>query len=138
MTDMQSKAAYLLVDAGVRYWEDACINGDEDFDGDLIPFRNGDRWQPVIRLADGVIEDWPAGVAASIFYKVCDDGVYHLLDEGRQVIAKWKGDYVPDSFLCIGEDGFGDYIGLEVDAHGKILGWQQPRVDPSEWEVVSS
>ena len=138
MTDLQSQAVYLLVDAGVRYWEDSEVDERPDNDGTLIPFRQGDRWQPVIRLADGVIEGWPTRLTANIFYKVCDDGVYHLLDQGRQAIARWKDYYVPDRLLSLelGLDGFGDYIALKVDGNGKILGWEPPTLNPSEWEPV--
>lgn len=136
MIDLQSRAIYLLVDAGVRYWEDGQVNGAEDQSGDLIPFRNGDRWQPVIRLTDGYIEGWPARTTADVYYKVCDDGVYHLLDENKQAIARWKDCYVPDRILCIDEDGFGDYIGLEIDGDGRIKGWEPPGLVASEWEPV--
>jgi len=136
MTDLQSKAVYLLVDAGVRYWEDAMVNHVSDLDGSLMPFRQGDRWQPIIRLADGVVEGWPARLTAHTYYKVCDDGVYHLLDENRRAIARWKGHYVPDKILCIDEDGFGDYIALEIDGNGQILGWEPPALDSSEWGPV--
>lgn len=136
MIDLQSRAVYLLVDAGVRYWEDCEVNGVEDLNGDLIPFRNGDRWQPVIRLADGHIEGWPARARADVYYKVCDDGVYHLLDGDRQAIAKWKGYYVPDRILCIDEDGLGEYICLRVDCDGRIEGWEPPDLVASEWEPV--
>ena len=62
----------LRVSAGVRYWEDASVNGVEDTDGTLIPFRKGDLWCPIIDLETGQIYDWPAGANAYIHYKVCD------------------------------------------------------------------
>jgi hypothetical protein len=134
--EVLQRAVYLLVDAGVRYWEDAEVDGRQDVDGTLIPFRQGDRWQPLIRLADGTIEGWPARVFAEIHYKVCDDGVYHLLDENRQAIVRWKGYYVPDQLLCVGAEGFGDYIILEVAGDGEILDWKPPSLVASEWEPV--
>lgn len=33
----------LEVRAGVRYWEDATVNGNEDSEGELIPCREGDN-----------------------------------------------------------------------------------------------
>ena len=51
--------AYIEASAGVRYWEDATINGKDDTDGTLTPLRTGTNWCPVIRLADGVVMDWP-------------------------------------------------------------------------------
>lgn len=140
----------LIVSAGVRYWEDATVNGVEDTEGTLIPFRDGDYWCPVIDLRDGTIKDWPKGTTASIHYKVCDDGEYWLADEAGVKRFKWRGDYVPDRFLCHGDDGFGDYIILDVDANGYIqnysipsIAWSPPEsvntVGPySDWAVVTS
>lgn len=49
------QATYIEVSAGVRYWDDATVNGTTDTDGTLIPLRKGDNWEPVIRLADGMV-----------------------------------------------------------------------------------
>ena len=47
----------LLVEAGVRYWEDATVNGVEDENGDLIPcrFNGSDLWKPIIDIETGII-----------------------------------------------------------------------------------
>lgn len=127
------KAKFIEVDAGVRYWEDATVNGEPDEDGSRIPFRVGDRWRPVIELESGRVVDWPAGVTADIHYKVCDDGHYWLLDDARRQVGKWWGHYVPDAFLCHGDRGYGDYIILTVGEDGIIAGWKRPSVDPAEW-----
>ena len=132
---MQPK--YIEVSAGIRFWEDAIVNGVEDFDGSSMPLRVGDKWCPTIRLEDGYIVGWPEGTTADVHYKVCDQGEYWLTtDNGR--VAKWRGDYVPDDFLCHGEDGFGDYIIFEVGADGKIKGWQQPVIYADWWPAVVS
>lgn len=120
---------YIEVSAQVRYWEDATINGQEDTDGTLTPFRNGNNWCPVIRLSDGAVMDWPSGMVADIHFKVCDAGEYRLMDENRQGIAKWAGYYVPNNFLCHGGNGYGDYIILKVDADGHIKGWKTPEIE---------
>lgn len=125
--------AYIEVRAEVRHWEDATVNGVEDSDGSLVPLRDGDLWAPVIRLCDGAVMDWPAGVEADVHYKVCDQGEYWLLDEARNRTAKWASDYVPDEFLCHGDHGYGDYIIFRVGADGKIERWRTPGIDPSEW-----
>ena len=127
------KAEYIEVSAQVRYWEDARINGKEDEHGELVPLKNGSLWVPEIRLADGQIMEWPEGTEASIHYKVADQGEYWLLNEARDRIAKWKGSYVPDDFLCHGDEGYGDYIIFKVDPAGKIIGWIRPDVDPERW-----
>lgn len=81
MPDIQ--ATYIEVSAEVRYWEDSKINGVEDENGTLTPFRSGDLWCPVIRLEDGTVMDWPAGMVADFHFKVCDAGQYWLLDDSR-------------------------------------------------------
>lgn len=120
---------YIEVCAGVRYWEDAAINGTDDENGVLTPFRRGDNWCPVIRLIDGVVMEWPAGTVADIHFKVCDDGEYWLLDADRKRIAKWSGFYVPNDFLCPGDNGYGDYIILKIDAEGRISKWNAPSIE---------
>jgi hypothetical protein len=112
---------YLKVEAGVRYWEDATVNGEEDSDGGLIPFRNGGCWSPVIDLETGTVENWPGGTVADVHYKVCDDGRYTLLNEDREVVKTIDG-YVPD-IMCPEESGYGDYIIMKIDGGGKISGW---------------
>lgn len=127
---------YLEVKAGVRYWEDATIDGVEDVLGDLTPFRVGDHWCPVIELETGIIQGWKTGMTAFIHFKICDDGEYWLLDENRKRIAKWSGDYVPDKYLCHGDKGYGDYIILDIDKNGKIIDYKKPRIDCSDWKAI--
>jgi hypothetical protein len=126
------RATYIEVEAEVRYWEDASVNGHEDTDGTLIPFRLGNKWCPVIRLEDGWIVNWPECTTADVHYKVCDQGEYWLRDEEKR-IAKWSGDYVPNDFLCHGDQGYGDYIIFQVNAEGTIVGWDRPWLDPERW-----
>ena len=113
----------LLVEADVRYWEDATVNGVEDENGDLIPCKVGDTWKPIIDLETGLITNWEKGKEANIHYKVCDAGVYWLQDENGEKIVKAKGYYVPD-FLSIDDSGYGDYIIMKVDKDGKINNWR--------------
>lgn len=113
----------LLVEADVRYWEDATVNGVEDENGDLIPCKVGDTWKPIIDLETGLITNWEKGKEANIHYKVCDAGEYWLQDENGEKIVKAKGYYVPD-FLSIDDSGYGDYIIMKVDKDGKINNWR--------------
>jgi hypothetical protein len=119
-----TKPIYIEVSAKVRYWEDAAVNGLDDEDGSLIPLRTGDLWQPVIRLADGVVMDWPAGTVADIHYKVCDQGQYWLQDADRKRVARWAGWYVPSDALCPGGEGWGDYIIMMIGADGVVEKWR--------------
>jgi hypothetical protein len=131
---VEVEVSALEVEAEVRYWEDALIDGVEDTEG-KIPLRDGDCWRPIINLATGFIKDWPQGITANVHYKVCDQGQYWLLDaEGRRV-AKWKGYYVPDSLLCPNGDGYGDYIILRIEQDGHINSWRSA-IDSDEWEAV--
>lgn len=129
-------AKYLEVDAEVRYWEDATVNGVEDTNGDLIPGRDGDSWKIFIDLSQGTIEDWPIGTTADIHYKVCDAGLYWLANDSKKRIATWNGVYVPTYFLCHGpnSNGYGDYIILKIDTDGKIIGYRKPSIDEEEWD----
>lgn len=121
----------LKVQAGVRYWEDATVNGATDEDGSLIPLRSGDCWCPTIRLSDGVVLNWPEGVTADVHYKVCDAGNYWLLDEDGNTVATRLDDYVPDEFLCPTSEGYGDYIIMSIGPDGAIAGWSECSKRPS-------
>lgn len=118
---MSDDSVYLQAECGVRYWEDAEVNGVEDETGDLIPCRSGDSWCPTIVLATGTIEGWPAGVTADIHYKVCDDGRYTLLDANHEKVCTLDG-YVP-KMMCPGGSGYGDYVIMTVGPDGKIGNW---------------
>ena len=131
---------YLRVRCGVRYWEDAIVNGERDEDGSRIPCREGTaadndhlgggNWRPTIVLETGRIEDWPEGTRAQVHYKVCDDGDYELLDADRKVVQTRIREYVP-AIMCPGDDGYGDYVIMSIGADGVIDDW---RVDLSEFE----
>jgi len=114
----------LEVKAGVRYWENAEVNGVDDDMGDLIPCRKDDYWCPVIDFDNGIILNWTKGTTAEIHYKVCDDGSYYLKDENGEVVLKIEDDYVP-SCLCPKEEGCGDYIIMDIDENGVIADWKK-------------
>lgn len=140
------KVRYLLVDAGVRYYEDATVDGNKDISvydmyesGKKNAFPNMPcveqikerptdnihtnhlRWRPIIDIKEGVITNWCKGVTAHAFYKVCDDGTYSLLDADKKVLYEVDS-YVPDC-LAIEDSGFGDYIDMVIDEDGKINNW---------------
>lgn len=114
---------HIIADFGVRYWEDAEVNGVGEKEGDpTIPFAVGDNWRIVVELATGRIEGWPKGVVAKTHYKVCDAGVYTLLDQEGEGVVKKVG-YVPDMF-CPEENGYGDYVIMNIDSGGFISGFE--------------
>lgn len=113
---------YLQVEAGVRYWEDATVNGTEDETGELIPCKVGDLWKPFIEIETGKILNWVEGTKASIHYKVCDAGIYRLLDDAKSIVKEIDG-YVP-SLMSPKESGYGDYIIMDIDETGQIANWK--------------
>lgn len=122
LVKQEVEISVLSVKAGVRYWEDATVNGVEDEEGKLIPFRDGDYWCPIIDINSGKILNWPKGTKADIHYKVCDDGTYTLISpEGKEVIE--KDGYVPE-IMCPKEQGYGDYIIMDIDENGQIQNWK--------------
>ncbi len=127
---------HIRAECGVRYWEDATVNGVEDADGLLIPHRKGDTWDITVSLEHGIIENWPEGTTASVHYKVCDDGRYSLLDADGAEICAFCG-YVP-KIMCPADSGYGDYVIMEIDAHGRIADWH-PDISPfSEAESANA
>lgn len=118
---------YLKVEAGVRYWEDAEVNGLADEDGSAIPCRSGDAWCPVIDLDTGIIQDWPANTIADLHYKVCDAGRYALLDADHNEVCVKDG-YVPD-VMCPTGGGYGDYIIMHIGPDGVIANFDGTDLD---------
>ena len=120
---------FIIANAHVRYWEDSTINGVLDDDGDLTPCRDGDNWNPTIDIETGIVSNWPKGTIADISFKVCDEGIYQLVDSCGHIVKKIDG-YVP-SIMCPEEDGYGDYIIMKIDGDGKIANW---KIDLSDFQ----
>ncbi len=126
-TTIQKEIKHVFVSANVRYWEDSEVNGVEDTNGDLIPCRDGENWCPQIDIDSGLILNWKQGVSAEIHYKVCDGCSFIIMDnDGRPVYAQ-DNDYVP-SFLSPKEDGYGDYIIMDITSEGYIRNWNGKKV----------
>ena len=105
-------ARYIVVDVAVRY-------GDEDMPFDA-PMRDGDSWRATIDLDTHTVENWPQGRAlAFVDMKVCDEGLYKILDADRNVLAIRDG-YVPNRLL---PGDYGDYLSLDIDKTGRITNW---------------
>lgn len=135
MVEKEIEVKTLHVSAGVRYWEDATVNGVEDEDGSLIPCRNGDMWEPLIDVDTGVILNWKQGVVADVHYKVCDDGEYFLHDADGKRVLKY-GDYNVPSFFP-GEH-YGDYLIMQINADGKIADWDSRNIELEDFESLKA
>jgi hypothetical protein len=129
-----NKTRFLKIEADVRYWEDARINGEESETGENVPFKAGGAFCPTIDLDNGTVLDWPEGVVADFHFKVCDAGDYHLLDENKNIIASILNNYVP-SGVCHGDNGYGDYIIFSVNGSGEIAKYRKS-IDELEFDPV--
>ena len=137
--EVEKDIKYLCANLGVRYYEDADINGEEDISYEeqkkgvkpRVPLvvenadsRYGDdkwRWEIKIDVETGNIKDWPEGVTANIHYKVCDEGIYWLEDtEGGK--HHEIDSYVPE-ILDLDGDSYGDYVIMTVNENGHIEEW---------------
>lgn len=130
---------HLDVEAEPRYWDDCSLNGviDDQDNPKVFGHENG-VWKIRINLMEGRIEGWPADVEANIHYKVCDAGEYWLSGADGTRLYKFRGSYVPSTFLCYGSNGFGDYIIMKVLAGGEIVDFHQPHYDPEAWAPRSA
>lgn len=123
---------YLQAECGVRYWDDATVNGVQaPEDGEGVPLKDGDAWAPIIDLDTGIILDWPQGTTMETHFKVCDAGRYKLLDADKSVVCV-RDDYVP-GVMCPEGGGYGDYVIMTIDAEGRIANFDN---DLSDFQAV--
>jgi hypothetical protein len=130
------KPLYLEVFSHSRYFEDSQLNGRDDVEVKMpciTVVGTERRWNPLINLKTGVIENWEIGNVASISYKVCDQGLYFLQFEKGVRALKWNNWYVPGKYLSQNDEGWGDYIIMDIDVFGKIKDWKEPEFNPKEW-----
>lgn len=109
---------FLQAQVGARYWEDTEVNGEPDEIGSNIPCREGKNWCPLIELETGKIINWKQGVTANVHYKSADCNVFKLLDSDHNIVAEKEG-YVID-MMCPAENGYGDYVIMNIDENGTI------------------
>lgn len=118
------QAKMLIVKSGVRYWEDAEIDGSpSDEDGVLIPCKMGDLWCPEIDIDTGQVMNWNLGTKAAIHFKVCDCCGWEIRDDNGNTILAEEDGYVP-STLCPKGNGYGDYIKMDINEDGLIANWR--------------
>jgi hypothetical protein len=127
----------LFVKARVRYPEDSMIQegpddawGEDDANQPKMPCMSyiecnrrtsSWHWCPIIDIATGRIINWKQGVRASISYKVCDEFECEVKDSDNAIVASYNG-YVLN-FMAITDEGYGDYIYLDVNEDGFIENW---------------
>ena len=87
----------------------------------LLKVGSGYDWNITINSKSGIIEDWPQGVTAKTWYKVCD--MCRIAIAGQ---VHYNG-YVP-RFLALDDEGYGEYIYLTIDGMGKVEKWDEMTV----------
>lgn len=133
----------LKVRAGVRYYEDGTVNGKRDISYEeqkqgatpAMPCvvksdefdKDGWSWNLEIDAESGIILNWQKGVKAQTHYKVCDECVIELFEEGVLKCTNDEYYYVPD-FLCPDEEGYGDYMIMTIDENGQIANWNKKKL----------
>lgn len=106
-----------------RRWNTSEINGMNDDNDEpkmpLVEEHYGElAWHIIINPETGQIGQWPQGTTASIHYKSVDENYIHFLDDRLGIIKEYEG-CVPN-FLCPKEDGWGDYVIMDIDENGFI------------------
>lgn len=103
------------------YWEDAEVNGVrevEDFHQIKMPGQKCGTLDWDIDPKTGKIQNWPEGMTARTWYKVCDTFSYDY--DGFH----YGPTYVPD-FMSLDEEGYGDYVYLSIGPDGRIRNWSE-------------
>lgn len=93
-----------------------------------LPLRNGQSWAIKIDIQHGngnVIQNWHIGHSMHIMLKVCDEGVYSLLNKDGNVLFEKQACYVPH-FI---PNKYNDYVVFDIDENGVILNMPQPCLD---------
>ena len=107
----------VLIDIAPRYIGDG---EDDDMPTDF-PLLNAQKteWVASVDIDTGAIAGWPKGEKRKMFVKVCDAGIYKLIDSDGNVVAERKG-YVPNDVV---PGSYGDYVELDIDENGIITNW---------------
>lgn len=112
----------------VRYWENAQFYCPNDKTANCgIPGRDGQYWDCTIDIDSGKILNWIWDVVGSVYFKVYDEFSCEFIDDKGRYIYTIKNDYVPD-FMCPKEQGFGEYIIMDIDEAGTIEKWSVHKV----------
>ena len=107
----------VIIDIAPRY-----IGGSEDDDMPTdFPLLNANKtaWVASVDIDTGAIAGWPQGDKRKMHVKVCDAGIYKLIDGEGNVVAERNG-YVPNGVV---PGSYGDYVELEIDENGIITNW---------------
>lgn len=118
-TDARKAAQFL---EARLYLSDNKINEAEKL-FDIDKDENGEYIKIDIDVRNGKVLNYKQSKANSIFYKVCDSGIYVLYDKDWKTICELEG-YVPKICAFDEEDyGYGDYFAFDIKRNGSIKNW---------------
>lgn len=75
----------------------------------------------------GQIINWHEGIISRVCYKSRDRNFLSAYDKYNNKLGEYEG-YVPDCFQ-IYDNGFGDYVHINVDSHGFIEDWKLTQIE---------
>lgn len=108
---------HVIIDIAIRYVGDS---DDDDVPTDFPLLRDDKKtWLAKVDIDTGIIDGWPQGDSREMHAKVCDAGIYTLLDADGNTVATLSG-YVPNDLV---PGSYGDYVELSIDGGGKITNW---------------
>ena len=146
MIKAEQDIRYLKATMGVRYWVDCEYSEDNgktwnlNFDDTReenerikaitpcvvnknIGCSKSDYLELIIDLEEGKVLNWKDRFCLNTHYKVCDDGEYVFLDKNMNEVINitdaYEQYYVPD-FLSLEDEGYGDYVCINIDNEGNI------------------
>ena len=84
-------------------------------------------WCPVIDVNKGKVLDWTPGFVLVTQFKVCDQGVYVYsnYNETRQIVSTDCDEYYVPDWLCDWDNGYGDYMYIQINGDGTIENWDK-------------
>lgn len=108
------------------FWEELCsytFPFEDEEDEEQLPLVKMGYWQGTIDLQTHKLLEWePYFSECYLQAKVCDTGIYTLLDAEKKPICTLKG-YVPNGVIPP-KNGAGDYIHFAINADGTVEEWQ--------------
>ena len=132
---LHSEARYLQI--SIPYDEDeglGLINFDNGIETELQceegfvpPMYNSERrtLEVTVDLKYRRVLDWDEGKGyIHMWAKLCDSGMYTLLDEEKRPLYQKEG-YVPNALIPPCERGFGDYMRLAIESDGSLPEWRK-------------
>ena len=135
LVKVEKEISFLEIDVEPRYWEDFVFNGVQCDDDDITIWgRKKNEWHLTFDLKTGRVLDWIEGNTFDIYSKVCDAGIYYLLDKDKKRIFRRDG-YVPEG-VCHGDNGYGDYIIMKINEKGYIENYKNTINMNNNWELI--